>query len=203
MFTPNMSRPPDHSALREAALAHLARYEATEAGLLRVLARRILRWARGAATSAEGMETAEIERMVADAEAEARRVVASLATAGGVDDRRFAASRARRHAREGKSARASQAHLSASGIPAPLAREAAARDGDRELDAAVAHASRRRLGPFAAKPDPDEAAAARAARRHRTLASFARAGFSSATAQAALRLDRAEAEARLHRLRSE
>ena len=197
-----MSRPPDFPALREAALAHLARYEATEAGLLRALGRRILRWARAAA-SEEGAEPAEIELAVEAAEAEARRVVASLATAGGVDDRRFAASRARRHAREGKSARASQAHLAAAGVAPPLAREMAAREGDRELDAAVAHARRRRLGPYAAAPDPDEDAAAHAAGRRKALASFARAGFSSATAQAALRLDLEEAEARLHRLRSE
>ncbi|TDG04393.1 regulatory protein RecX, partial [Paracraurococcus ruber] len=37
--------PPGEAALREAALAHLARFAATEAGLTRVLRRRVDRWA--------------------------------------------------------------------------------------------------------------------------------------------------------------
>ena len=195
-----MSRAPDESVLREAALAHLARYEATEAGLMRVLRRRIARWARTAAAE-DGAEAGEIARVAEAADAAAGRVVASLATAGGVDDRRFAAGRARRHAREGKSARASAAHLSAAGVAAPLAREAAARDDDREIDAAVAHARKRRLGPFA-RPGDDAPGEARAKRRQKALASFARAGFSSATAHEVLGLDLDEAELRLNRLRT-
>ncbi|MCA3425779.1 MAG: recombinase RecA, partial [Roseomonas sp.] len=44
--------PPNAARLREAALAHLARFAATEAGLRRVLERRVARWARAA--EAEG-----------------------------------------------------------------------------------------------------------------------------------------------------
>ena len=38
--------PPTEVSLREAALSHLARYATTRAGLIRVLDRRIDRWAR-------------------------------------------------------------------------------------------------------------------------------------------------------------
>ena len=37
---------PTRAKLHEAALAHLAKFSATEAGLIRVLDRRIARWAR-------------------------------------------------------------------------------------------------------------------------------------------------------------
>ena len=40
--------PPDEARLHEAALTHIARYATTRAGLLRVLDRRIDRWARAA-----------------------------------------------------------------------------------------------------------------------------------------------------------
>ncbi|QYU69974.1 hypothetical protein J4558_07610 [Leptolyngbya sp. 15MV] len=44
--------PPDAAKLREVAIAHLARFAATEVGLRRVLIRRVDRWAREA--EAEG-----------------------------------------------------------------------------------------------------------------------------------------------------
>jgi regulatory protein len=40
------SRPPDGAKLYEAALNHLARYAATEAGMALVLSRKVDRWAR-------------------------------------------------------------------------------------------------------------------------------------------------------------
>jgi len=48
--------PPNAARLREAALAHLARFAATEAGLRRVLERRIARWARAAEAEGQARE---------------------------------------------------------------------------------------------------------------------------------------------------
>ena len=175
---------PDERSLREAAMAHLARYEATRDGLLRVLDRRIARWARAQDTDIEGAVDA--------ARAAARRVADALASSGALDDGRFATRRASLHARSGRSARLSRVLLGAAGVPAPLAEAASARDPALELEAAVAHARKRRLGPFG----PEDAD------RRRALASFARAGFGSETARRVLALDRDEAEQHLIDLRA-
>src|SRR5215218_4105656 len=45
---PAAGPPPTEAALHQAALAHLARFAASEAGLRRVLERRVDRWARRA-----------------------------------------------------------------------------------------------------------------------------------------------------------
>ncbi len=171
--------------LHEAALAYLARFAAGEAALLRVLERRILRWAR--ATDAEPAATAA-------ARALAREEVARLAAAGLVDDAAFAAMRARRLRRAGRSRVAVAAHLAARGIAAEIARAALPEDAEAELFAAVALARRRRLGPFAAVAPAPEA-------RTRALGVFARAGFAQPVAEQVLDLDGAEAQALLQRSR--
>ncbi len=212
---------PTAARLHDAALLHLSRYAATEAGLLRVLARRVDRWARTAAD--EGAEPDATRAAAARARADAADVVARLAKSGTVNDAAFAESRARSLGRTGHSRRAVAAHLAARGVPAELARAAIPDGADTELAAAVAHAKRRRLGPFAPPgadpahdddrtPDPDygdapdadprAAATERLARQRRVLAGFARAGFSQDTALRALRLDRDTAERLLHDLRS-
>ncbi|MDN3565510.1 regulatory protein RecX, partial [Paeniroseomonas aquatica] len=81
---------PTEARLREAALAHLARFAATEAGLRRVLQRRVDRWARRA--EAEGLDAAAAAAARALAAAVARQLVAT----GVVDDAAFAEARARR-----------------------------------------------------------------------------------------------------------
>ncbi len=176
------SRPPDAQALYEAAVAHLARYAATEAGLARVLRRRVDRWAR----LADG-DPQDIGRRAAVARAEVRGVVARLVAAGAVSDVAFAQSRARSLARAGRSRRAIGAQLAKVGVPQALASDATPSDDTVELAAALIHARRRRMGPWAARQaGPDDA------RRH--LASFARAGFGHAVARRALAYDREEAE---------
>ncbi|MCS6890695.1 MAG: RecX family transcriptional regulator [Rhodovarius sp.] len=181
--------PPDEAALHAAALAHLARFAATEAGLIRVLANRIRRWARRA--EAEGRE---VEQETAAALALARRIAARLVAAGAVDDAAFAAARARRLARAGRSRRAAAAHLAARGVDAETAARALA-EAPSETDAALALCRRRRIGPFApAPPGPEE--------RRRALAILARAGFGREVAEAALATPREEAELRLARLRA-
>ena len=170
--------PPDEDALRQAALAHLARYSTTQAGLLRVLGRRVDRWAR--------LADAAPDTVAACLQA-ARAVVARLAAIGAVDDAAFAAGRARSLHRAGRSRRAIAAHLQAKGVPPALA--VVPDDPAIELAAALLYAGRRRIGPFRPAPDPSQ--------RPRDLARLARAGFSAAVAQRALSLPPEEAEALL------
>ncbi|MCB4820300.1 RecX family transcriptional regulator [Roseicella aerolata] len=189
--------PPGEAALREAALAHLARFAATEAGLKRVLQRRVDRWARRA--EAEGAAAEAIAPQAAAARAMAATVAKAMVAAGAVDDAAFAESRARRLARAGRSRRAIAAHLGAKGVAAETA-AAALPEAGAELDAALAQCRRRRIGPFATQTPPGDPQAARAARL-KSLAALARAGFGREVAEAALSMDPAEAEERLIALR--
>jgi regulatory protein len=174
--------PPDETALHEAALRHLARYAATSAGLTRVLDRRIARWAETEASA----DPSETQAAAAEARRIARLVVARLVEAGALDDAGFAAARAGRLARAGRSRRAVAAHLAARGIDAATAR--AALSGD-ELASALVQARRRRIGPFRASGVTDVDT------RRRELAMLARAGFPRAVAEQALAMPAEEAEA--------
>jgi regulatory protein len=167
--------PPDESALRQAALTHLARYSTTQAGLLRVLGRRIDRWARAAEAAPEQVTACQVA---------AREVVVALAGMGAVDDAAFAAGRARSLHRAGRSRRAIAAHLQAKGVPAELV--ALPDDAASELSAAILYMGRRRIGPFRLEPDP--------AQRQRDLARLARAGFGADIAMRALDFSHADAE---------
>ena len=62
---------PDAASLREAALNHLARFASTESNLVRVLQRRIARWAQRA--EREGQPSEEIARHVAAARERRRK----------------------------------------------------------------------------------------------------------------------------------
>jgi len=178
--------PPDAAKLREVAIAHLARFAATEAGLRRVLARRVDRWAREAGQ--QGQE--DVAARATAARAIAAEVAKRLAAEGAVDDKAFAASRARRLLRGGRSRRATLAHLREKGVDAETATAALPEGAEAELDAALAFCRRRRIGPFAVAEALPEA-------RRKALGALARAGFGGAVAGRALRMDPAEAEARL------
>jgi regulatory protein len=178
--------PPTEAVLHEAALAHLSRYAASRAGLTRVLDRKCLRWAHGAAAEEAAAALAGLRQTVRD-------VVARLAATGAVDDAAFAASRARSLGRTGRSRRAIAAHLAARGITGDDARAALPDDPDAELAAALALARRRRLGPFRA---PDATVDPL-----RELGVLARAGFSQDIASRALHTDFDTAEALIARLR--
>lgn len=173
-------------ALHQAALAHLARFAATEAGLRRVLGNRIRRWAREA--EAAGQDADAVAAEVTRATEHAAAIAARLAQAGAVDDAGFARARARRLMGGGRSTRATLAHLAAKGVAGETAR--AAMDGEDvpdELTAALILCRKRRMGGFAAaEPDPEL--------RRKWLASLARAGFGGEVARRALRLTRAEAD---------
>ncbi|HTU52649.1 MAG TPA: RecX family transcriptional regulator [Acetobacteraceae bacterium] len=170
------------AALHEAALAHLARYAATSAGLERVLLRRLARWAR---------EPDAIQSEPAAARAAAKSVVARLVAAGAVDDAAFAAARARRLARTGNSRLRIAAHLARHGITGTTLAAALPSDRTAELLAALTLARRRHIGPFRAAPRPDPDTA------RRELAILARAGFPAPVAKQALAMPRADAEERL------
>ena len=177
--------PPNAARLREAALAHLARFAATEAGLRRVLERRVARWSRAA--DAEGQSREAIAAATTALHAEIATIAKSLVVAGAVNDAAFAESRARRLARSGHSRRAIAAHLAAKGIETETA-AAALPDGEgAELLAAIAFCRRRRIGPFA-RVAPDAPA------RMKALAALARGGFAQGVARRALAMDPADAE---------
>lgn len=192
--TPPATRAPDAAALHDAALNYVARYAATEAGLLRMLERRIDRWARLGQTAETERDT--IAAQTAEARQAARAVVARLAAAGAIDDAAFAESRARSLTRAGRSRRAIGAHLAAKGVDAETLRRILPQpDTDAELAAALVLARRRRIGPFRAGAPPD------AAGRRRELAVFARAGFPQSVAARALATDARQAEALVNQLR--
>ena len=167
--------------LREAALAHLARYATTRAGLLRVLDRRIDRAARA------GTEAPEAPEAIAAARAAARRVADQLEREAVLDDAGFAARRGAALLRAGRSPRGVAAMLRAKGIARP---EIPATE-DEVLAAALVLARRRRLPPFGPPPEDPR----------RALAAFARAGFPREVATRALGTAREEAEARIHAFR--
>jgi len=184
--------PPDAAALHDAALGYLARYAATEAGLRRVLERRVDRWAR---TTAATVDRDALAAQVEQGKRVAREVAARLAAAGAVNDAIFAESRARSLARSGRSRQAVTAHLIAKGVDAAAARAALSADEENELAAALVLARRKRIGPFRLGEPPDQAA------RQRELAVLARAGFPQPLARKALAMQADEAEARINELR--
>jgi regulatory protein len=191
--------PPTDATLRDAGLAYLARYAATEAALTRALGRVVDRWARRAMANGAMSGSAEADAVAAEAaqaRALVRGVVTRLATAGAVSDSAFAESRTRSLVRGGRSRRAVAAHLAAKGVGTDTARAALEAEETDELTAALVLARRRRIGPFRVG-DGD----ARDGERLRELAVMARAGFSQAVASEALRMPREAADEAVMRLR--
>jgi regulatory protein len=185
--------PPDAASLHDAALHYLARYATTEAGLQRVLDRRVDRWSRLAL--AEGGEADRVDGLADEARRAVREVVARLAAAGAVNDATFAETRVRTLIRAGRSRRSVAAHLLAKGVDADAARSVLAADTGSELAAALTLARRRRIGPFRPDAPPDQAG------RRRELAILARAGFPQSIARQALAMGTEEAEVLVNRLR--
>jgi regulatory protein len=180
------STPPDDGSLYQAALAYLARYAATEAGLRRVLDRRIDRWARGVA------EREDVAEQVAAARQAARTVVARLAAAGAISDTAFAESRARSLVHAGRSRRAAVAQLTAKGVNADLAQAVLPEDADTEFASALVLTRKRRIGPFRTAGQAD---------RQREIGVLARAGFPRSVAERALDADPETAEEAIRRFR--
>ncbi len=164
------------SRLKEAAFSYLARHEASMMRLRQVLARRLARWREAAMLSAE-----ERNVLVED-------VVAEMAALDLVNDRRFAQERARTLLRRGLGPPAIRSRLRALGLSSGDVEAAMTAvlgnedDRGREaalLEAALAYARRRHLGPFAKaeekRRDPR--------RQARALAAFQRRGLPLALAR--------------------
>ncbi|MBE9606162.1 RecX family transcriptional regulator [Acetobacteraceae bacterium H6797] len=182
---------PTETSLREAALAHIARFAATESGLRAVLRRRVDRWALRARD--EGMAEEQIARARAEGRRAADAVAARMTELGAINDQAFAESRARRLRRAGRSSQAIAAHLAAKGVARDLVDPALDAAPGEELDAAIAFLRRRRAGPFGDTPVEEMEPQA----RQKLLAAMGRAGFEHETARRALDLSREEAEERL------
>ena len=193
---------PDAASLREAALAHLARFATTEQGLRQVLDRRLRRW--GVRASRAGLPNEDIESTIAAVSPAIDGIVASMTDLGAVDDAGYARNRAVSLTRTGRSRRAVEAHLANKGVDQNTTREALNDSlGERsdssaqeaELAAALVLARKRRLGPFQ-RPDREEEDPLKA------LGVFARNGFSRDVAQSVLDMDSDEAEDRIIAFRS-
>lgn len=178
---------PTAGRLRDAALAHLARFAATEAGLVRVLDRRIQRWAARAAQAGNAPD--QVAAQAATARQAARTVASGLVASGVIDDTAYAESKARSLTRSGRSRRAIEAHLAGRGVASELVEAALPDDREAELGAAVLQARRRRIGPFGDSEAMEDPLA-----RNKALAALARGGFARDVAERALRLDRETAD---------
>lgn len=162
-------RPPrelTRAALEAAALRYLDRFDCTAARLKSVLMRRI----------APGTEEALRQS--------ARRWIEELLeryqSSGLLDDRRFAQHFSERQRERGASRRMIQFKLRARGVSAETVHALTASSGrGDELEAAIAFAKRRRLGPYRAESE-------RVAKRSKDLAAMARAGFERDTALRAI-----------------
>ena len=185
--------PPDAATLHDTAVDYLGRYAATEAGLRRVLERRVDRWARRALAEAGAAD--DVAGQAGEARRIVREVVARLAAAGAVNDAAFAEGRTRTLIRAGRSHRIVAAHLAAKGVDSDTARSVLSENATSELAAALTLARRRRIGPFrtGARPDRTE--------QQRELAILARAGFPQSVARQALAMPTDEAENEINRLR--
>ena len=192
MPSPREVPPPDAAALHQAALSYLARYAATQAGLRRVLIKRVDRWARTQPDQDAAAATITTARALID------DLIARLVKAGAVSDAAFAEGRTRSLVRSGRSRRAIQARLLAKGVAPDLARQATGDDAATELAAALILLRRRRLGAFRTSAPADAPAT-----HNRELGILARAGFPREVAEQALAMDIDQAEQRIHALRAD
>jgi regulatory protein len=151
--------------LQNAAVFYLERYASSAEGLRRVLRRRV--------SKARMLEAPVMDNVDEAIEA----VVQKFVAAGLLDDKAFAQTKARALHRRGMSGRLTRQRLQVAGVGADDVDDAMTALDDelgtdparRELQAALAFARRRRLGPFRAKDREENKA--------RDLASMARAGF--------------------------
>jgi regulatory protein len=153
------ARPLDAKGLEALALRYVGKYATTRAKLRDYLLRKLdqAEWSGEAAPDVEGL-------------------VARIAELGYVDDRAFAEQRAAALGRRGFGARRIGQAFRAAGIDAEDGEEALTGARDNALEAALALARRRRVGPFADEP-------ADRAGRERVVAMMVRGGHDPALAR--------------------
>ncbi len=157
--------------LQNAAVFYLERYASSAEGLRRVLRRRV--------SKAKMLEAPVMENVEEAIEA----VIQKFVAAGLLDDTAFAQTKARSLHRRGTSGRLTRQRLQVAGVGrddvdkamTALDDELGTDPAKREIQAAIAFARRRRLGPFRLKD--------RDTKKARDLASMARAGFAYALAR--------------------
>ena len=160
------ARPITAKFLQNAAAFYLERYPATAEGLRRVLNRRVRK-----AEVADAPVMDNVEQAI-------EAIVARFVEAGAINDKEFAQTKARALHRRGTSSRLTRQNLAHAGVDgdtldramAALDEELDTNPAEREWQAAVALARRKRLGPFRVEKD-------RRDKRLRDLATMARAGF--------------------------
>jgi regulatory protein len=173
-------KPPAERRLMNKAVHYLGRYTASQQRLREVLRRFAVR----KLVSHDG---ADVARAI-------DTVVGECVRLGYVDDTAFALTKARSKRRGGRSALAIRRSLQEHAIDPDLVDEALAaadeESTDGELVAALRHAARRRLGPYATRQGD-------AATRQRHLASLARAGFTLGIARQVMDLEDADSAEQL------
>lgn len=187
---------PTRAALHEAALAYLARGAATADSVKKTLERRIGNWARRSVRA--GRDAEGIAGDAARARELIEEIVNRLREVGLVNDTTFAENRARRMSSAGRSRRAISAHLAQKGVDAATVREAVPHDAGAELVAALQFARKRRIGPFSDEADVPADREERRAAERKALGTLARAGFDWNVCDRVMRMNREDAEERLH-----
>jgi regulatory protein len=176
-----VARPITAKYLQNAAAFYLERYPSTAEGLRRVLNRRVMK--------AKMLDAPIMDDVKQAIEA----VVQKFVDAGVIDDKAFAQTKARSLHRRGTSTRRTLQKLQMAGVDRATL-DTAMKGLDQELDtdpvqrerqAAMAHARRRRLGPYRVTGDRKE-------HRLRDLASMARAGFAYDLARKVIDAESAE-----------
>ncbi|RST30271.1 hypothetical protein HMF7854_05115 [Sphingomonas ginkgonis] len=168
------ARPLDETALRELAMAYVARFATTAAKLRSYLGRKLRE--RGW----DGAEEPDLDRLTA-----------RMVELGLVDDRAFAEARSRSLLARGYGERRVSQVLAAAGVADEDRTDARTLAQDQAFEAALRFARKRRLGPFAAQPQHDPKL------RDKALAAMMRAGHSFAVAKAVLELSNSGNEPRL------
>lgn len=159
-------RPVTRDYLFRAAVHYLERYASSSGNLRRVLERKIMRRARE-----RGEDAGEFLPFIDD-------TLAKLLELKLIDDAAFAQAKVASLRRRGTSRRQLFAKLGQKGVDRETLQAAVDGDETREADAALAHARRRRLGPFRSERRDEK--------RERDVAAMVRAGFSFALAAATI-----------------
>ncbi len=170
---PRHPAPPlDRAAVERLALRYVERFATTRGRLTAYLQRKIR------------------ERGLEDASVDPAAIAERLAGLGYIDDRGWGEAKAAAMARRGVGARRVTGALRAAGIAGDDAEAIAPGIEDRALDAALAFAKRRRIGPFA-----DEAADRPT--REKQIAAMLRNGHSPTLARAIARMNPGDDPAQL------
>lgn len=157
------ARPLDETALRDLALAYVARFATTGAKLEGYLARKLRE--RGVAEDEEGrVQTPDVGALVA-----------RLIELGYVDDEAYARSKTRDLTARGYGARRVEQALWAAGVDDTVREDTAPGEAETRR-AAILLAKKRRFGPFGIAPEEEEPAEQSRKRREKQVAAMLRAG---------------------------